>query len=165
MATTNAIDSSLLLSNYKPTERKTGQQTLGKDDFLKILIAQLEHQDPLNPLEDKEFISQMASFSTLEQMVNMSTMMQKFIDSQSTTTEKLTSMSDSLQQLVQQQSMQTLARYSELIGKQVEWSSAEGDKKSALVKSVLQQGAKWMLELDTGETISPSDVTKVTFGG
>jgi len=161
MATTSTIDSSLLLSNYKPAERKTGQQTLGKDDFLKILIAQLEHQDPLNPMEDKEFISQMASFSTLEQMVNMSTMMQKFIDSQSTTSEKLTSMSDALQQLVQQQSVQTLARYSELIGKQVEWSTEAG-KQSAVVKSVLQQGTTWLLELDNGETISPSDVTKIT---
>jgi flagellar basal-body rod modification protein FlgD len=159
---TNAIDSSLYLSNYKPAERKTGQQTLGKDDFLKILIAQLEHQDPLNPMEDKEFISQMASFSSLEQMMNMSTMMQKFIDSQSSTSEKIASMSDALQQLVQQQAMQSLARYSELIGKKVEWHGENGEVKSAVVKAVLQQGTKWMLELDSGDTISASDVTKVT---
>lgn len=46
-------------------------QSLGKDDFLKILITQLSHQDPMSPMEDREFIAQMAQFSTLEQMTGM----------------------------------------------------------------------------------------------
>lgn len=45
---------------------------LGKEEFLKILIAQLQNQDPLSPVDDKEFIAQLAQFSTLEQMQNMS---------------------------------------------------------------------------------------------
>jgi flagellar basal-body rod modification protein FlgD len=45
---------------------------LDKNDFLKILITQLSHQDPTQPMDDKSFIAQMAQFSSLEQMTNMS---------------------------------------------------------------------------------------------
>lgn len=44
---------------------------LQKDDFLRLLITQLTHQDPTEPMKDREFIAQMAQFSTLEQMTNM----------------------------------------------------------------------------------------------
>jgi len=51
-------------------ERKTGG-ALGKDDFMKILVAQLSNQNPLEPTNDTEFIAQLAQFSSLEQMQSL----------------------------------------------------------------------------------------------
>src|SRR3954449_12720035 len=48
--------------------KKSGD--IGKDDFLKLLVGQLQHQDPMQPADDTQFISQMAQFSQLEQETN-----------------------------------------------------------------------------------------------
>jgi flagellar basal-body rod modification protein FlgD len=50
---------------------QTSTSTMGKDDFFKMMIAQLQHQDPLNPLDGTDFTAQLAQFSSLEQLSNM----------------------------------------------------------------------------------------------
>jgi flagellar basal-body rod modification protein FlgD len=53
------------------TTSSSGINILGKDDFLNLLVTQLRHQDPLSPMESAEFTSQLAQFSSLEQMSNV----------------------------------------------------------------------------------------------
>ena len=56
-------------ANKSKNTRNTGE--LGKNDFLQLLITQVQHQDPLDPQSDTDFIAQMAQFSALEQMQNL----------------------------------------------------------------------------------------------
>ena len=53
------------------SEKKTVNNSLGKEAFLQLLVTQMQYQDPLNPQADTEFISQLAQFSSLEQMQNL----------------------------------------------------------------------------------------------
>ena len=60
----------------------TGPKTLGQEDFLKLIAVQMKSQDPLNPMKDTEFISQMANFTSLEQMKNLTSSFQAFVSQQ-----------------------------------------------------------------------------------
>jgi flagellar basal-body rod modification protein FlgD len=59
-----------------PPNAKTGDPasaTLDKDSFLKLLVAQLQHQDPTSPQDSSQWTAQMAQFSTVEQLTNLAT--------------------------------------------------------------------------------------------
>ena len=62
-----------LLNAYSSTAVTgvSGKSALGKDDFMKLMLAQLKYQDPLSPMEGAEYAAQLAQFSSLEQLSNM----------------------------------------------------------------------------------------------
>lgn len=59
------------MTDYTPGSARVPTQTLGQDDFLKLVVAQMSSQDPLNPQSDTEFVSQMAQFSALQENTTM----------------------------------------------------------------------------------------------
>ncbi len=68
MATGNVINPTTGGIPQSTAQNRVPKQELGKDEFLKILAVQLSNQDPLEPMQDTDFIAQTAQFSSLEQM-------------------------------------------------------------------------------------------------
>ena len=142
------IDNDMYLSNQTKGVRQPNPD-LGKDEFIKILMTQLQHQDPLNPMEDKDFIAQMATFSSLEQMMNMA----KSIDT-----------------LVNNQMVSPVIQYSHMIGKEVTYESVDEDTKEASevtskVIAVSQKDGWAILELENGEKVYADGVIQVKEAG
>lgn len=141
----NSIDPSFYL-NQQQTSRTSGS-SLGKDEFLKILMAQLKNQDPMNPMKDREFIQQMTSFSSLEQMMNMSS---------------------AIDNMVQSQSVAPVVKYSAMIGKEVAYnihSEDTGkiiDSSQGQVSAVTLKDGEVLLELKNGEKISINSIIRVS---
>ncbi|MGM8211750.1 flagellar hook assembly protein FlgD [Virgibacillus sp. W0430] len=139
----NKIDPSLYIHNQP---KRTPSPNLGKDEFMKILMTQLQNQDPLNPMEDRDFVAQMANFSSLEQMMNMS----KSIDT-----------------LVQSQLISPVIQYSHMIGKEVSYQTFDedtGQKKEIVTSNVIAVSQKdgWAIfELENGEKIYADSVLQV----
>lgn len=65
-------DGDVVSTQTSSDESKTGTSELGKNDFLQLLVAQMQYQDPLEPTSNTEYISQYATFSELEEMQNVS---------------------------------------------------------------------------------------------
>jgi len=80
------IASTSSTTNATPTQySRNTNGTLGKDDFLKLFVTQLQHQDPMNPMQDSDFMGQMASFSSLEQITNLAAANERIASSLSST--------------------------------------------------------------------------------
>ncbi|MEW6739024.1 MAG: flagellar hook assembly protein FlgD [Nitrospirota bacterium] len=126
-------------SSYTKTVDSQGnakvKKELGKDDFLNLLIAQLKNQDPLNPMKDQEFIAQLATFSSLEQVSNMNKNLEEFL---------------------KQQSYQNATVASTMIGKEI--TSIEGEK--GVVASVKIEDSGVYLSVN-GKNIAFNDIKEI----
>jgi len=96
--------------NSAPVKRE-----LDRDAFLKILMTQLQYQDPSQPLQDKEFIAQMAQFSSLEQMNKTS------------------------EAMIQTAVISQMTLGAQLLGTQVSYKAADGTTKTGEVLEVVKK--------------------------
>jgi flagellar basal-body rod modification protein FlgD len=132
--TTNPITSSTNATQSSFSQAAGG--ALGKDTFLKLLAAQLQHQNPLNPTDDQQFLAQMAQMSTVEQVTNLAQGQQEATRSQQMT------------------------EAVSLIGRTVTWQDQNGPH-SAVVDSV-QAGANGPTVTAGDQTgLSPADLVEV----
>ncbi|EPE63114.1 flagellar hook capping family protein [Exiguobacterium sp. S17] len=115
-----------------------------KDMFLKLLMAQLGNQDPMSPMEDREFISQMAQFSSLEQMQTIS----KQLDS-----------------VLVDRHMSSISEFSNMIGKTVDHKTeteTETIKGSGRVVSISRtDDSGYMADLEDGSSVSVYNITSI----
>jgi flagellar basal-body rod modification protein FlgD len=119
------------------SDKDASKNQLGKDAFLKLLTTQLQHQDPLNPMEDSEFMGQMAQFSTLEQITNMAG--------------ANTAMADNL----------AFSKSVSLIGRTVTYLDADKQPKTGKVDRVTTTDGKPALTVGGIDGVDPSSVTEV----
>jgi len=111
---------------------------LDRDAFMKILITQLRYQDPMNPMEDKEFIAQMAQFSSLEQMQQMNKSLNTFLESN------------------------FLYQASALIGKEVFIKAGEGEEIKGVVEEVSFTEYGPLVTLENGEEYPMQDIVGIS---
>lgn len=108
-----------------------GKNGLGKDEFLKLLTAQLKNQDPMSPMENADFVAQLAQFSSLEQMSNIA---------------------DSIDELKQSMtslfSQSLLTQGAAMIGKKVSGTDAEGNAVSGIIESVKWSDGNLLLKIE-----------------
>lgn len=60
-----------VINGFNATAPTSGSRVLGRDEFMKMLLTQLQHQDPMSVMKDEQFIAQLAQFSSLEEMQTM----------------------------------------------------------------------------------------------
>ncbi|MBM7837654.1 flagellar basal-body rod modification protein FlgD [Alkalihalobacillus xiaoxiensis] len=134
------IDPSLLLSSQN-TQAQPQSNVLGQDAFLKLLLAQIQHQDPTNPLDDREYITQLATFSQLEQ---------------------LSQLNKTMELLYFEQKSQQLVSLSEIIGKQVSWKQEDNGEQTGRVTGVkYSQAGEMLVEIESKDWIEASRLLQI----
>jgi flagellar basal-body rod modification protein FlgD len=110
---------------------------MGKDTFMKLLVAQMSNQNPMEPTDDKEMIAQMTQFSTLEQITNMAT--------ESTKSATASQMSQAVN----------------LLGRTVTYLDTDGNKQTGTVDQVSMVNGAPNLTVGGNDGITTSQITQV----
>ena len=110
---------------------------LGKDDFLKLLVAQLANQDPSNPTDSTQWMAQLAQYSSLEQMTNVASSVGKLASSSA------------------------LTQGVDLIGKKLTWTRADGSTGMGVVDGMTIQNGAPVLDVN-GEGVTADTITSVS---
>jgi flagellar basal-body rod modification protein FlgD len=130
--------------NTNPTGSTTGTQAtgnpkgvLGKDDFLKLFVTQMQHQDPMSPMDDSAMVAQMASLSTVEQLTNLS----------ATNADMASAMNS--------------ANAVGLIGRTVSWTDDAKETHTGVVEKVTTKDGTTSLTVGGTAGVDPSTITQV----
>jgi flagellar basal-body rod modification protein FlgD len=153
MSTTIQKQYGLVTNKTNIVSDNTGS-TLDKDDFLQLLVKQLQNQDPSNPMDNSEYIAQLAQFSSLEQMQNVASSI------------------DNLTSITQQSQM---IQFNSFVGKTVKYHVANKDATSTTestvesgtskITSVQYDGTSAKFVLENGKTIEASNISEVLSDG
>jgi flagellar basal-body rod modification protein FlgD len=120
------------------SQLKSSKMALKSEDFIQMMITQLQNQDPMEPAKNEALLAQMSQISQLESSTNLQT---------------------SLKTLVQQNNM---SQAGAMIGKSIKGKDASGEDIEGIVASVRMEDGQLHLELDSGKKLSMSDVTDIT---
>jgi flagellar basal-body rod modification protein FlgD len=71
-------------SNSSNSSTTSNEKEVTSADFMKLLIAQLQNQDPTNPMDNQQFVAQLATFNSLEQLVSINDNVAKLVSNSST---------------------------------------------------------------------------------
>lgn len=114
------------------------KKTLGKEEFLKLLITELRYQDAMNPMEDKEFIAQMAQMSSLEQMQNLNKTFEEGLltlaEAQNNYSKNISAL---LEVMLNQSVLNSFNQGLNLLGREVVFTS-EGEERAGTVSAIKQ---------------------------
>jgi flagellar basal-body rod modification protein FlgD len=137
MASANPVTSVFGYSTPTTTSSAQSSNGMGKDTFMKLLVAQMANQNPMEPTDDKEMIAQMTQFSTLEQITNMAT--------ESSKSATASQMSQAVN----------------LLGRTVTYLDADGAKQTGTVDQVSMANGAPNLTIGGKDGITTSQITQV----
>ncbi len=132
-----------MVSSVQGTSSGSSQQTTSKmssirpEEFLQIMVKELQQQDPFEPVSSKDMVTQMAQVRDIQSSMDLSTVLKDLSLSQK------------------------LSSASVLLGKTITGKNTDGKDAAGVVTSVKREGDKVYLELDSGERVSVDDVMTV----